>query len=157
MSTKSQVMYFNLGGKRLRVSVEEVDPISDVPKPGTIVAVECETSIVNDEDSDEEDVPQKYPAVLLSTHDDKATICWLLDTSQTDIKLPKSRWPQHWKPSNTFVLDTVYESVNLAAVKKHPNPDRMSIASRCYNSEQNLVAKSTYTAFVVDKITELNK
>jgi hypothetical protein len=154
--SKAQVVYFNLGGKRMRITVEETEPTFE---PGTIVIVECGSRIVNDtDDSDASDEDtSRYPAVLLATNKNKAIICWLLDTKDADIQLPKARWPPHWKQPDVFVLDTMHETVALTSVTKHSNPESMIIATRCYNSRSKLVAKDTYTAVLVAKTAELNK
>jgi hypothetical protein len=151
-------MFFTVGAKRFRITVEEV--VSTNLQPGTVVNVACGSGIVNDTDSeasdDEDEIVDNNPAVLLSTHGGMCTVCWLLDSKGQDIKLVKSRWPAHWKQANVFVLDTVHESVTQTAVTKHPSPEQMVIATRCYNSTSELVVKDTYSAVLVKKTAHFN-
>jgi uncharacterized protein with NAD-binding domain and iron-sulfur cluster len=154
MAAHAQTIYIDVdnGTKRLRVDIT-LSPPAVVHAAGSIVLVECEKEIVNDSDSsDDENVTIMHPAVVLKDEQDgKASVCWLHDAQHTaDILLPKQRWPTAWKQrNNVHVLDTVSEVVPSDSMKKHPTPDSLTLATRCYDSKLKTIATMSYTEFML--------
>jgi hypothetical protein len=145
-----QTIYVVVDNKRLRIDVS-VAPFVEHFDPGTIVMVDCVKEIVESDASDSEDESVKHPAIVVGTEENgKVPICWLLlSQDSTDIDLPKAKWPA-WKQRNVHVLDTSPEVVPATTVERHPSPDALTLAARCYDSKQKAVASISYTTFMIN-------
>jgi hypothetical protein len=151
MAAHTQTIYIDVDNKRLRVDIS-LAPATILHAAGSFVLVECENEIVPDsESSDEENITIRHPAVVLKEEQDgKVSVCWLLDALNTnDILLPKQRWPPAWKQRGVHVLDTVSEVVRSDTVQKHPSPDSLTLATRCYDSNLKTVAAMSYTEYML--------